>query len=34
MLDVINGLANGWVASHVIGSFVRHGVWEAMSADQ
>ncbi|UUM22231.1 SDR family NAD(P)-dependent oxidoreductase [Mycoavidus sp. SF9855] len=32
MLDVINGLANGWVASHVIGSFVRHGVWQAMSA--
>ncbi len=32
MLEVINGLANGWVASHVIGSFVRHGVWEAMSA--
>ncbi|UAW64836.1 SDR family NAD(P)-dependent oxidoreductase [Mycoavidus sp. HKI] len=32
MLDVINGLANGWVASHVIASFVQHGVWEAMSA--
>ncbi len=32
MLDVINGLANGWVASHVIDSFARHGVLEAISA--
>ncbi len=31
MLDVINGFANGWVATPVISSFARHGVFEAMS---
>ncbi len=31
MLDVINGFANGWVATPVISSFARHGVFEALS---
>ncbi|UUM22295.1 SDR family NAD(P)-dependent oxidoreductase [Mycoavidus sp. SF9855] len=31
MLDIINGLANGWVVSHVIDSFARRGILEAMS---
>ncbi len=32
MLDVINGFANGWVATPVISSFARHGVFEVLSA--
>ncbi|UUM20780.1 SDR family NAD(P)-dependent oxidoreductase [Mycoavidus sp. SF9855] len=31
MLDVINGFANGWVATPVISAFAQHGVFEAMS---
>ncbi len=32
MLDVINGFANGWVATPVISAFARHGVFEVMSS--
>ncbi|UAW63413.1 SDR family NAD(P)-dependent oxidoreductase [Mycoavidus sp. HKI] len=31
MLDVVNGFANGWVATPVISAFAWHGVFEAMS---
>ncbi len=31
MLDVVNGFANGWVATPVISAFARHGVFEAIS---
>ncbi len=31
MLDIINGLANGWVAAPVISAFARHGLFEVLS---
>ncbi|KAG0164035.1 putative PKS/NRPS-like protein biosynthetic cluster, partial [Apophysomyces sp. BC1015] len=32
MLDIINGLANGWVTAPVVSALARHGVFEAMAA--
>ncbi|BBO59205.1 SDR family NAD(P)-dependent oxidoreductase [Mycoavidus sp. B2-EB] len=31
MLDIINGLANGWVVAPVVSAFARYGVFDAMS---